>query len=245
MNSLFSMRVPALVLGTVLLSQTLPGRAETPTPPNTLTPAGRQAGWTLLFDGRTTAGWRSYKRPDVNPGWKVVDGALTRVGKGAGDLITVGKYGGFELSLEYNISRGGNSGVMLHVTEQYEYPWMSGPEVQVVDNREGHDPQLSGWLYDLYPARTDATRPAGQWNRLRIVVAPRKCETYLNGVKYYEYVLGSEDWNKLVAGSKFAKYPNFGKATVGHIALQDHNSPVAFRSIKIRTLSERPYQGAE
>jgi hypothetical protein len=214
--------------------------AEGVAPPNALTEAEQKAGWKLLFDGRTTAGWRSYKRQNVNQGWKVIDGALTRAGNDAGYIITVDKYDSFELSLDYNISRGGNSGVMFHVTEEYDLPWMSGPEVQIVDNKEGHDPQLAGWLYDLYSSPVDATKPAGQWNRLRIVVTPQKCATYLDDAKYYEYVTGGKDWRRRVAKSKFAKYPEFGKAAQGYIALQDHNSVVAFRSIKIRPLLERP-----
>ena len=114
---------------------------------------------------------------------------------------------------------------------------MSGPEVQIVDNKEGHDPQLSGWLYDFYPATVDATRPPGQWNHLRIIVTPRKCGVYMNDVKYYEYVPGSKDWdNHLARSEKLSKYPNFGKAASGHIVLQDHRSWVAFRNIKIRPL---------
>jgi hypothetical protein len=207
--------------------------------PNVLTEAEQKAGWKLLFDGKTTNGWRSFRKQDIHSGWKVIDGALTRVGNDAGYIVTVDKYGSFELSLEFNISRGGNSGVMFHVTEEYELPWMSGPEVQIVDNKEGHDPQLSGWLYDLYPATVDATRPPGQWNHLRIIVTPQKSETYMNGVKYCEYALGSKDWDSRVAKSKFAEFPEFGKATEGHIALQDHNAVVGFRNIKVRPLLEK------
>lgn len=239
---LLSIRVLVVVTVGLRLLPTAYSQAETPVPeqstsPNTLTPTEQQAGWILLFDGTTTQGWRNYGKPEINPGWKVVDGALTRVGDKAGNIVTVDKYGSFELSLEYNIPRGGNSGVMFHVVENQEYPWMSGPEVQIVDNKDGHDPQLSGWLYDLYSSNVDATHPAGQWNHLRIIVTPQKCETYLNGVKYCEYVVGSEDWSNRVAKSKFAKYPDFGKATEGHVVLQDHNAAVAFRNIKLRPLA--------
>ena len=206
--------------------------------PNTLTPEEQQAGWKLLFDGKTTNGWRNYKGKTISDGWKVIDGALTRV-KTAGDIVTVDQYDNFELSLEYKISRAGNSGIMFHVTEDYPNPWQTGPEVQILDNKEGADPQKSGWLYQLYKSETDATKPAGQWNQVRIVITPKKSEVYMNGVKYYEFVIGSQDWNDRVAKSKFKDMPKFGKATKGYIDLQEHPGEVAFRNIKIRPLPEK------
>lgn len=206
--------------------------------PNTLTPAEVAAGWKLLFDGQSTQGWRNFKKPDVNPGWRVEDGALVRADKGAGNIVTVDQFGSFELVLQYKISPGGNSGLMYHVSEEAASPPMSGPEIQIQDNKDAHDPQLSGWLYQLYKPEpeVDATKPAGQWNELRILITPAKCETYMNGVKYAEYVKGSPDWDARVAKSKFAKWPEFGKATKGHICLQDHGNVVAFRNIKIREI---------
>lgn len=204
--------------------------------PNTLTPAEKAAGWKLLFDGQTTQGWRSYKKPDMSPGWKVEDGALVRAEKGAGYIITVDQFDSFELSLEYKISPGGNSGLMYHVTEDGPSPPQSGPEVQIQDNKDARDPELSGWLYQLYKPDVDATKPAGQWNQLRILITPTHCEHWMNGVKYVEYVKGSPDWDARVAKSKFAKWPQFGKATTGYISLQDHGNPVAFRNIKIRPI---------
>ncbi len=203
--------------------------------PNTLTPEEKAAGWRLLFDGKTTDGWRNYRKDSISPNWKVVDGALTRVG-GAGDIITKDQFEAFELVLEYKISKGGNSGVMFHVTEEENTPWMTGPEIQIQDNKDGHDPQKAGWLYQLYKPEIDATNPAGEWNQLRIIISPAKSEVYMNGKKYYEFVKGSDDWNQRVAKSKFASMPKFGKPTKGHIALQDHGNEVAFRNIKIREL---------
>ena len=205
--------------------------------PNTLTPDEKKAGWKLLFDGKTTAGWRNFKKNDVGAGWKVVDGALTRVG-GGGDIITLDKYGAYELVLEYKISKGGNSGIMFHVTEEEDTPWKTGPEIQVQDNKDGHDPQLAGWLYQLYKPEIDATKPAGEWNEMRIVISPKTSSVSMNGKKYYEFVKGSKDWDERVAKSKFGKMPKFGKATSGHIALQDHGNEVAYRNIKIRELAE-------
>jgi hypothetical protein len=206
--------------------------------PNTLTDAEKSAGWTLLFDGHSTDGWRQFGKAEMSTGWMVVDGALTRVAKGAGDIITIGEYDNFELLIDYKISKEGNSGLMFHVTEEGKTPWMTGPEIQVQDNVNGHDPQLAGWLYQLYKPDTDATRPFGEWNTLRFVCSTAGSTVWMNGVKYYEFTLGSDDWNERVAKSKFASMPGFGKAAKGRIALQDHGNWVAYRNIKLRPITQ-------
>ena len=222
--------------------------------PNRLTESQRRSGWKLLFDGKTTAGWRNYRKKTIGAGWKVQNGALARAGRGAGDIVTVDQYEYFELALEYKISKGGNSGIMFHVTEELGAPWQTGPEIQVQDNIGGHDPQKSGWLYQLYkpvkppwairfenqvgyksPNVDDATRPPGQWNHVYLRIHPSKCEVAINGVSYYYFQKGSKDWDARVKKSKFARYKQFGKPTRGHICLQDHGNPVEFRNITIRT----------
>jgi glucose/arabinose dehydrogenase len=217
-------------------------------PANTLTRAESVAGWKLLFDGKSTQGWRNYKKDKITEGWKVIDGAIVRDGNNAGDIITDKKYKYFELSLDYNISKGGNSGLMFHVTEDNPAPWHSGPEVQIQDNVDGHDPQKAGWLYQMfqpYPMRwageteiPDATRPPGEWNQLFLRISPRGCEVSMNGVVYYQFKLGDKRWDELVAKSKFSKFPGFGKAGEGYICLQDHGNLVSFRNIKIRELAD-------
>ena len=237
-----TMAALVIAVGMLGLSQ-----AQDPPPANTLSAAERAAGWKLLFDGKSTEGWRNYKKQTVNPGWKIVDGALTRAEKGAGDIITAEQYDSFELVIDYKIAPGGNSGIMYHVTEEGGTAWQTGPEIQILDNAAGKDPQRAGWLYQMYqPAidpktgkPIDATKPAGEWNTLRIVITPEKCEHFMNGVKYVEYVKGSDDWNQRVAKSKFGKMPQFGKATKGHICLQDHGNEVAFRNIKIRPIAAK------
>lgn len=217
----------------------LSSAARADSAPNTLSEAEKQAGWKLLFDGKTTDGWRNFKKPDISSGWKVEHGELVRAEKGAGNIVTAEPYKAFELKLDYKISPAGNSGLMYHVSEDVGSPPMSGPEIQIQDNKLGHDPQKAGWLYQLYPSQEDATKPAGEWNELHILITPEKCVTWMNGVKYAEYVKGSADWNERVAKSKFAKWPEFGKATSGYICLQDHGNVVAFRNIKIRPIGDK------
>ncbi|WP_237227211.1 PQQ-dependent sugar dehydrogenase [Rubinisphaera sp. JC750] len=222
---------------------------------NQLTEAEKLAGWELLFDGESTDGWRNYKKDSVSDGWVVEDGMLIRKSKGAGDIITEKQYESFELSIEFKISPEGNSGIMFHVTEDEVRPWQTGPEIQINDNVNGHDPQKAGWLYQLYqPKRPnwvvkaeknagleeqgvlDACRPAGEWNQIYLRQTPAQSEVMMNGVSYYRFNKGSDEWNKRVAESKFSKFENFGKPTKGHICLQDHNDLVSYRNIKIREL---------
>ncbi len=213
---------------------------------NTLTDSEKKAGWKLLFDGKSAEPFRDYKGDKLSDGWEVKDGALQKADK-TSNLITKDKYGSFELSLEYNISEGGNSGLMFHVTEEEQRPWQTGPEIQLQDNKAGHDPQLSGWLYQLYKPGVDratgkvpdATRPAGEWNQIQLRVTPASSEINMNGIRYVQFKKGSKDWDEKVAASKFAKFEKFGKATSGHICLQgDHAGSIAFRNIKIRELPD-------
>jgi glucose/arabinose dehydrogenase len=211
---------------------------------NSLTRPEKLSGWKLLFDGKSMEGWKNYKQDGVSDGWKISDGALIRQDKGAGDLITTKEYKYFELSLEYKISEGGNSGVMFHVQETAGPPWHTGPEIQVQDNSAGHDPQRAGWLYQLYkPAETngqilDATRPVGEWNQIFLRIAPNQCEVSLNGQLYYRFKLGDDAWKEAVSKSKFAKLENFGSTGQGHVCLQDHGNLVSYRNIKLRELAE-------
>ena len=211
-----------------------------PDAPNQLTATEKEEGWTLLFDGQTIDHFRNYQKKETNESWEVAEGAMTLTKKGGGDLITKKQYGAFELTLDYKISKRGNSGVMFHVLESEPKPWHTGPEIQIQDNVGGHDPEKAGWLYQLYKPvpLIDATNPAGEWNTLRVLITPEKCVHWMNGKKYVEYVKGSEDWDERVAASKFASKPLFGKATAGHICLQDHGNVVSFRNIKIRDLSQ-------
>lgn len=206
---------------------------------NTLTPAERTGGWRLLFDGRTTEGWRGYRKSTAPDGWKVIDGTLTRVAE-AGDIVSRQEFANFELALEWKISKGGNSGIMYRVTEAADASYESGPEMQVLDDAahpDGRSPLTSaGAAYGLYPAPPGVAKPAGEWNAVRIVVNGNHVEHWLNGVRLLAYELGSPEWEAKVKASKFHEWPGYGRAKQGFIALQDHDSQVSYRNIKIRVL---------
>lgn len=205
--------------------------------PNTLTQAEVKAGWKLLFDGKTTNGWHNFKGKGVSAGWRVKDGVLTSyIPETAGDIVTDEKFDWFELTLDYNLTKGGNSGIMFRVVEDGEAAWHSGPEVQIYDHAPGPDIEISGYLYQLYKPNTHADKPAGEWNHLRILVSPKVCETEMNGVKYYEYVFGSKDFWDRVAKTKFSEFPQFAKADKGSIAIQGDHGVVSFRNLKIRPI---------
>lgn len=212
--------------------------ADTVVPPNTLTEAEREAGFELLFDGRTTDGWHVF-RGEGTPGWEARDGALTRVGTG-GDLVTDRTFADFELRLEWRVESGGNSGILYRVPDGVERTFHGGPEFQVLDDAAHPDGgsrlTAAGSVYGLYAAPEGAVRPAGEWNRVRIVADSTHVEHWLNGVQVAEFELGSDEWERRVAESKFAEWPVFGRAVEGRIALQDHGDPVRYRSIRIRVL---------
>ncbi len=209
---------------------------------NTLTDAEKAAGWQLLFNGENLTGWHNFKKEGVRPGWQTELGALVCVDPhDAGDIVTTEKFGAFELQLDYNISEGGNSGIIFHVTDDGGAVWATGPEFQLEDNAKAADPVRCGWLYALYQPPVDektgkvldATKPAGEWNHVRLVVTPEKCVHEINGVKYFEYVIGSPDFNERVAKSQFGKMPLFAKAGSGYLALQGDHGKISFRNIKI------------
>ena len=204
--------------------------------PNTLNEKEKANGWELLFDGKDLSKWRNFKKEGISDKWVVKDGAFTLTEKGGGDIITKEQFDAFELKFDYKISKGGNSGLMYHVTEEENTPWKTGPEMQIQDNVDGHDPQKSGWLYQLYTTDVDATNPAGEWNSVHVIISPEGCVHYMNGTKYVEYVKGAEDWDESVAKSKFSKFPKFGKPTKGHINFQDHGNVVSFRNVKVKRL---------
>ena len=227
-------KTPFLVLLSLMFAAAL-SAAE----PNQLTAAEKSAGWKLLFDGKSVTGWRSLKSEKPGAGWSATDGALTTVGK-AGDLVTAEDFGDFELSLEWKVAEGANSGVIYRVGLTENQTYQTGPEYQVEDNIKGHDitPQshIAGALYDLVAPAKDFTKPVGEWNVTRITVRGWHVEHWLNGEKTVDVDLGNAAGRALIAGSKFKTMPKFATLLRGHIALQDHGDVVSYRSVKIREL---------
>jgi hypothetical protein len=241
--------VATLWLGAKLAGPAVAGQ-EKPVGPalNELSAEEKKAGWKLLFDGKSFDGWHNYKKEGVRPGWQIKDGAMvcSDPGKG-GDIVTNDKYDWFELSLEFNMAVGSNSGIMFHVTNEGGSMWQSGPEIQLLDNVKGGDGQKCGWLYQLYkPANDpttnqpiDATKPAGQWNQIRVVIAPppTKSEVAVNDVKYYDFVWNSDEFKDRIAKSKFKTMASFAKSDTGLIGLQGDHGVVSFRNIKLRSIA--------
>lgn len=208
-------------------------------PPNTLSSQELAEGFRLLFDGSSTRGWRGYRRATMAEGWQAVDGALTRVGPG-GDIVTIDQYENFELRLEWKVPPGGNSGIMYRVSEDFEAPYHSGPEMQVLDDARHSDGRsrftAAGACHSLYAVPEGIVRQAGQWNSVRLIVNGAHVEHWLNGVKVVDYELWTPEWRRLVQASKFNQWPGFGMSRRGYIDLQDHDAAVAYRSIRIKVL---------
>jgi cytochrome c len=216
---------------------------------NTLTEQEQKDGWKLLFDGTTTSGWQSFKGVKAGPAWQARSGVLTlnkSYGKpnniAGGDIITAAEYENFELSLDWKIEKCGNSGIMFHVTSSQDYnnPWETGPEMQLLDNLCHPDARIkkhrAGDLYDLIESKLVVTNQAGEWNNARLIVNNGKCQFWLNGYQIADFEMYTTHWDELVFKSKFKDMPGFGKARKGHIALQDHDSGVSFKNIKIKEL---------
>jgi hypothetical protein len=234
------MKLMILPAAAIVLSSCVITKSEVPLEPNTLTKAEMNDDWVLLFNGKTTAGWRGFRSEEVPAGWQVEDGALVCKGPG-GDILTMAEFGSFELSFVWKISEGGNSGVFFHVVEgDYDAVWRTGPEYQILDNDkhpDGANPLTSAAAnYALHAPDEDRTQPVGEWNQGRMSVHSGHVEHWLNGKKVLEYELWSDEWLELAAASKFGAMPDYGIQKRGHIALQDHGDEVAFRSIKIKPL---------
>jgi hypothetical protein len=207
--------------------------------PNTLTAEEKAAGWRLLFDGRTTQGWRGYMQETLPAGWQAVDGAFTRTAR-AGDIITLEKFRNFDLVFDFKVNERGNSGIFYRAIEGPELIYYAAPEYQILDDERHADGRSeltsTGSNYAINPAPRGVVKPAREWNTGRILVQGNHVEHWLNGQKVVEYELGSADWAERVAKSKFRQWPEYGKAAEGHIGIQDHGSFVAYRNVKIRVL---------
>jgi Family of unknown function (DUF6807)/3-keto-disaccharide hydrolase len=229
---------------------------EQPAPPaNQLTEREKRAGWSLLFDGTSLNGWRGYKKPDATTArWRVEDGWLT-VGqndgkdtRGALDLISVEHFERFELSFEWRVAEGGNSGVKYFVLEDMDAA--IGHEYQIIDDERHPDAKIgverqTAAFYDVLEPSNRKQRPAGQLNDGRIVSDGRTVEHWLNGTRVLQYELDSPALRTAIADSKFKEVGRFGKLQNGHILLQDHGDRIWYRNVKVRRLSAPATSGVQ
>lgn len=225
------------------LSILLASSISAPSTDNALSDYEARTGWKLLFDGKTSNGWQKFgtKEP-VGSAWKVIDGAITlKPGTGeGGDIMTDADYSDFDLSIDWKIAPGGNSGIFYRSDPTQSPPYLTGPEMQVLDNAGHSDGRniltSAGSVYAVYPGVREAIRPAGQWNTFRIIAQGPWLRHYANGILLCSYRINSEPWKKTVSGSFFKDWDQWGQKKTGRIAMQDHGNEVAYKNIKIRVI---------
>jgi hypothetical protein len=212
---------------------------------NTLTSEEQSAGWQLLFDGKTSKGWRTYKNEAGS--WKVENGSLCSytADNGNADLISNEMYKNFELVIDWKISPEGNSGILYMVTEDYEQAYLSGPEYQLIDD-DGFPEKIEDWQktganYAMNAPALKAARKPGEWNTTKIVVQNGNVEHWLNGKMVVSYTLWNDEWKQKKQNSKWKDAKGYAASSTGHIALQSSHSNVktsgiCFRNIKIKQL---------
>jgi hypothetical protein len=218
---------------------------------NQISSVEKKDGWHLLFDGSTTKGWHKYGGSPVGSAWKVKDGYLyldTSIKenwqiKDGGDIVSDEEFENFDLQLEWKIAKDGNSGIIIYIHEdksKYNWPWETGPEMQVLDNNGHPDAKIikhrAGDLYDLISCNKETVKPFEEWNLAEIKSLNGKLDLYLNGENVVSTMMWDDNWKKMVANSKFKNMPGFGTYHKGRIGLQDHGNEVCFRNIKIRKL---------
>jgi len=208
-------------------------------------PTNESTGYKTIFDGKTMDGWRSYQNKPQDS-WSVVDGmlycrgSLTDKSDKRADLITTKQYENFDLSLDWKISPQGNSGIIYLATEEFPTSYLSGPEYQIIDDKNFpeklEDWQKTGANYAMDAAPSAHPNPVGEWNNTRIVVNKGHVEHWLNGEKIVEYQIGTDEWRKKKTEGKWKDAAGYGVSPKGHIALQDHGSEAWFKNIKIKEL---------
>ena len=222
-------------------------KTETTTENPLLTSEEQKEGWQLLFDGSSTDGWHNYGGGPVGYAWKVTEGTLHFDGSLkkdtiAQDIVTNDEFENFDLKLEWKVDTNGNSGIMFYVVEDtaHRRPYWTGPEMQVLDNNGHPDAKIAkhraGDLYDLISSSKETVKPALEWNQAEIKAVNGKLDFYLNGENIVSTTMWDENWNKMIAGSKFKQWPGFGTFKKGRICLQDHGDKVWFRNIKIKKM---------
>jgi hypothetical protein len=242
-----SARLAVLTMALAVFFANTAGLSQSTGSPNTLTAAERAAGWRLLFDGQTTAGWHPFGEaasvaPSKANGWDVVDGTLVALGRGTAtttDIVTNEEFASFELIVDWKLAPQANSGIFFHVVEQgHKEIYATGPEFQLIDDDGWKGPleawQKTGANYAMHPPLARAARPVGEWNRSRIVVSGARVEHWLNDTKTSAYELWTPEWQALKAAGKWKDYPAYGVARRGRIGLQNHGNMSWFRNIKVR-----------
>ena len=221
--------------------------------PNTLTQAEKDDGWVLLFDGKTSEGWRGYKKENFPAAWKIDDGTLHIQGSGrgeagakdGGDIVYNKMFSNFHLKVEWKVDSAANSGILYRGTEEFDYIWMTGPEMQVLDNINHKDANLgkngnrqSGSLYDLIPADPQNFKGHGTWNVSEVLAKGKDICHIMNGDTVVKYTIGSDKMAALIADSKWPGInPNWANIPMeGFIALQDHGDNVWYKNVKIKEL---------
>jgi len=240
----FIFLIAAIFMGITVSSSAQKARADQSSP-NTLTQKEKDAGWKLLFDGKTFNGWHGYNLIGIPDCWVVQDGIMkmtTVGGKESQDVITDKIYKSFELQLEFRLTKGANSGIIYHVKEdpKYKYPYETGAEYQVIDQDNWPDKledwQVCGADYAMYPPKVRPYKALGEWNQVHLIVNGNKVTHILNGKVVVEFEKYSAEWKKLRDSGKWKDFPDYGKFDEGHISLQNHGTHVDYRSVKIKEL---------
>jgi hypothetical protein len=217
---------------------------------NVLSEVEKEEGWQLLFDGKSLKGWHKYGTNSIGKAWVISDQSIHLdvsdkkewQAKNGGDIISKDEFSNFHLKLDWKIAKNGNSGIIFYVHEdstQFKYPWMTGPEMQVLDNNGHPDAKIikhrAGDLYDLITSK-ETVKPANEWNHAEIIARKGTLEFYLNAVKVLETTMWDDNWKQMIAKSKFKEFQGFGTYTTGKLCLQDHGDKVWFKNIKVKEL---------
>ncbi|PAW94972.1 glycosyl hydrolase [Mucilaginibacter sp. MD40] len=209
----------------------------------------KKGAWVNLFDGKDLKGWHGFNKTGPVKNWEVENGALVCLGAvqgtdTGGDIVTDKEYGNFELSWEWKIDKGSNSGVLYHVVEDPKYSgtYVTGPEYQIIDDIGWVPDKLEDWQktgadYAMHIANGDKKlKPVGEWNTSKIIFNNGHVEHWLNGKKIVEFTAWDADWEKRKAEGKWKDHPEYGLAKTGHIALQDHGHKAYYKNIRIKEL---------
>lgn len=245
--NLSSLVVLTLLSGACSQSSDSKTAAEAETAQTETAASATEDEWIELFDGKSLAGWHGYNKTGEVSNWTVEDGALVCLGAAkdahGGDIVTDQKFDNFELTWDWKVDKGSNSGVMYHVVEdpKYKAPYETGPEYQIIDDigfpEKLEDWQQAGANYGMQVANEKKKlKPVGEWNSSKIVYNKGHVEHWLNGEKIVEFEDNTPEWNKEKTEGKWKDYPDYATAKSGAIALQDHGNKAYFKNIKIKQL---------